>query len=99
MTGKNSFSHPTGRVLSEALTYTSAERDSADVWGPAVNLGPTINTEYNEDTPFLSDDDKTLYFSSAGHYNIGGYDIFFQLSKTMVAGLPRECGLPLEHYR
>ena len=58
-----------------------SERDSADVWSPAVNLGPIINTEYNEDTPFLSDDDKTLYFSSEGHYNIGGYDIFFSALK------------------
>jgi hypothetical protein len=54
-----------------------SERDSTGDWGPAVNLGPTINTPYNEETPFLSKDDKTLFFSSRGHFNIGGYDIFY----------------------
>jgi hypothetical protein len=54
-----------------------SERDSTGDWGPAVNLGPTINTPYNEETPFLSKDDKTLFFSSRGHFNMGGYDIFY----------------------
>jgi tetratricopeptide (TPR) repeat protein len=50
--------------------------DSKGSWGPAVNLGPVINTSYNEETPFISADGKTLFFSSQGHYNMGGYDIF-----------------------
>ena len=54
-----------------------SQRDSTDDWGPASNLGPVINTPYNEDTPFLGKDDITLYFSSRGHFNIGGYDIFY----------------------
>ncbi len=54
-----------------------AERDSTGDWGIPVNAGPVINTRYNEDTPFLSQNDKTLYFSSRGHYNMGGYDIFY----------------------
>jgi hypothetical protein len=54
-----------------------SKRDSSGDWGPAENLGPVINTPYNEETPFLSMDDKTLYFSSRGHFNMGGYDIFY----------------------
>jgi tetratricopeptide (TPR) repeat protein len=54
-----------------------SERDSTGDWGPASNIGPVINTPYNEDTPFLGKDDKTLFFSSRGHYNMGGYDIFY----------------------
>ena len=50
--------------------------DSTGDWGPAKNLGPAINTPYNEESPFLSMDDKTLFFSSRGHFNMGGYDIF-----------------------
>jgi len=46
-------------------------------WGAPVNLGPTINTRYNEETPFITSDGKTLYFSSYGHYNMGGYDVFY----------------------
>ncbi|MDQ1296827.1 MAG: Tetratricopeptide repeat protein, partial [Bacteroidota bacterium] len=54
-----------------------SEKDTAGNWGPPSNLGPDINTPYNEETPFLSKDDKTLYFSSKGHFNMGGYDIFY----------------------
>lgn len=45
-------------------------------WGPAVNCGPTINTLLDEDGPFFHSDGQTLYFSSEGHYSMGGYDIF-----------------------
>jgi tetratricopeptide (TPR) repeat protein len=54
-----------------------SERDSADAWGPAKNLGAVINTPYNEESPFTGKDDKTLFFSSRGHFNIGGYDIYY----------------------
>lgn len=45
-------------------------------WGPSQNLGPTVNTEFDEDFPNLSPDGKTLFFSSKGHASMGGYDIF-----------------------
>jgi len=45
-------------------------------WGTAKNLGPVINTELNEDTPFISEDGKTLYFCSQSFTNMGGYDYF-----------------------
>lgn len=54
-----------------------SERDSSGDWGSPLNLGPVINTRYNEDTPFLSEDDKILFFSSRGHRTMGGYDIFY----------------------
>ncbi len=44
-------------------------------WGKPKNLGKKINTEAQEDTPFL-DADGTLYFSSRGHKGMGGFDIF-----------------------
>ncbi len=40
------------------------------------NLGGKINTAYQEMTPFLAPDNKTLYFSSNGHGGYGGRDIF-----------------------
>lgn len=52
-------------------------KDPSGEWGTAVNLGPVINSKYNEETPFITADGKTLYFSSYGHYNMGGYDIFY----------------------
>lgn len=45
-------------------------------WSKAINLGPTINTEYDEDAPFVGIDGKTLFFSSTGHNSVGGFDIF-----------------------
>ncbi|MBN2522439.1 MAG: OmpA family protein [Bacteroidales bacterium] len=45
-------------------------------WGPAVNIGETINSKLNEDTPFITEDEKILYFSSQGFRGMGGYDIF-----------------------
>lgn len=45
-------------------------------YGIAKNLGKNINTEYDEDSPFVTSDGKTLYFSSNGHKSMGGFDIF-----------------------
>lgn len=45
-------------------------------WSDPINLGPTINTPYNEDAPFIAIDNKTLYFSSNGPLSMGDYDIF-----------------------
>ncbi|MDH5382784.1 MAG: OmpA family protein, partial [Cyclobacteriaceae bacterium] len=45
-------------------------------WQRARNLSDVINTEFNEDGPFIDYDGKTLYFSSEGHKGMGAYDIF-----------------------
>jgi len=73
-----------------------SRRDSTGDWGPAENLGPVINTPYNEESPFLSLDDKTLFFSSRGHFNMGGYDIFYssQLDNNEWS-VPMNVGYPL----
>ena len=54
-----------------------ATRKSDGSWNDPVNMGPTINTERNERSPFLHTDSKTLYFSSNGHDGLGGQDIFY----------------------
>jgi tetratricopeptide (TPR) repeat protein len=56
------------------LYYTKIKEDGG--WEKPVNLGPSVNTKYDEDAPFLSSDGKTLYFASTGHNSMGGYDIF-----------------------
>ena len=45
-------------------------------WGVPENLGPSVNTDQDEDFPNISPDGKTLYFSSKGHLSMGGFDIF-----------------------
>lgn len=73
-----------------------SKRDSSGDWGPAINLGPAINTPYNEESPFLAEDDKTLFFSSRGHFNIGGYDIFYStLNGNGEWSVPVNIGYPL----
>jgi outer membrane protein OmpA-like peptidoglycan-associated protein/tetratricopeptide (TPR) repeat protein len=55
--------------------YYSTRQPGGD-WGPAKSIGNAINTQYDDDSPYLSRDGKTLYFSSRGHNTMGGYDIF-----------------------
>ncbi|MFH2095743.1 MAG: hypothetical protein ABIJ16_08565 [Bacteroidota bacterium] len=45
-------------------------------WGLARNMGPVINTKYDEEGPFLHPDGSSLFYSSKGHTSIGGYDLF-----------------------
>ncbi len=66
-----------------------------DDWGPATNLGPIINTKYDEDAPFIHPDGITLFFSSKGHKSIGGYDIMYSIKKEGQWLTPRNMGIPL----
>jgi len=45
-------------------------------WGKPINLGPKINTPFDEMFPTMYHD-SLLYFSSQGHTNMGGLDIFY----------------------
>jgi len=58
--------------------YTS-KRNAGGDWGKAENMGPSINTPYDEDAPFIHPDGVTLFFSSNGHNTMGGFDVFSSL--------------------
>ena len=45
-------------------------------WAPVPLNITSVNTPLDEEYPCLSKDGKTLYFSSKGYENMGGYDIF-----------------------
>src|SRR5690606_27614583 len=47
-----------------------------DTWTTPKNLGGTINTSFQEMTPYISKDNMTLYFASSGHNSKGSRDIF-----------------------
>jgi hypothetical protein len=70
--------------------------DSAGKWGKPINLGPNVNTEYDEDAPFIHTDNATLFFSSKGHNTMGGFDIFSSQKDTSGNwGLPKNMGYPI----
>lgn len=66
-------------------------------WGNPVNLGPVVNTKYNETFPHLAADGKTLYFASEGHVSMGGFDIFTSVwdELTQTWSTPKNLGYPI----
>ncbi|HQQ93636.1 MAG TPA: hypothetical protein PLQ93_03710 [Bacteroidia bacterium] len=64
-------------------------------WGPAVNLGPKINTPLDEDAPFIHPDGVTLFFSSKGHMSVGDYDIMFATKTEEGWSMPKSMGMPV----
>lgn len=82
----STFGHPAVSPDGEYLYFVSdmpGGYGGKDIWrislkerqGSLVNLGPDINTEGNDDFPYVRAD-GTLYFSSDGHPGMGGLDIF-----------------------
>jgi outer membrane protein OmpA-like peptidoglycan-associated protein len=73
-----------------------SRRDEKGEWGEAVNLGPTINTPFEEATPFISNNDSILFFSSQGHASLGGLDVFYsELNSYGVWSEPKNMGYPV----
>lgn len=65
-------------------------------WGKPVNVGATINSEMDDKSPFFHTDGQTLYFSSEGHQNLGGFDIFFsKIDSTGKFMKPKNIGYPI----
>ena len=72
-----------------------SEKDASGDWGIAVNLGATINTPFNEDTPFITQNDSVLFFSSEGHNSMGGFDNFESRRNGNVWSTPVNIGFPV----
>lgn len=66
-------------------------------WSYPINLGPKINSDGQEDGPYLSANGRVLYFSSTAHGSIGGYDIFraFRDSESGEWSDPENLGYPV----
>jgi outer membrane protein OmpA-like peptidoglycan-associated protein len=58
------------------LDIYKATKDSKGNWSNVKNVGPTINTDLDDDGPFIDYDGVTLYFSSKGRKGMGGFDVF-----------------------
>jgi outer membrane protein OmpA-like peptidoglycan-associated protein len=76
-----------------------AYKNEQGVWEEAANLGDQINTEGDEQTPFIHSDNQTLYFSSTGWPGFGGAD--FYVSRKKIDGTwskPINLGSPINTF-
>lgn len=71
--------------------------DNGTGWGTPVNMGPTINTSGDEMFPSVVGD--ALYFSSTGHTNMGGLDIFETHKEGEFWSEPKNMGYPVNTAR
>lgn len=80
------------------------ELTSNGTWTIPQNLGPEINTEYDEQSPFIHPDDESLYFSSNGWPGFGNKDLFVS-RKIFIDGKhkswkkPENLGYPINTFR
>ena len=74
-------------------------RQTTGEWSTPQNMGPTINTKYDETDPYISLDGHTLYFCSKGHSSMGGFDIFYSSydSGTSKWSDPKNLGYPINN--
>jgi Tol biopolymer transport system component len=56
--------------------YVSQRSRRRDDWGPAVPLGPPVNTAFNEQGAALSRDGHYLFFASDRPGGLGGFDVW-----------------------
>lgn len=66
-----------------------------DNWTAPQNLGPIVNTEYHEASPFIAQDGRTLYYSSLGKPGLGGYDVFVTRNTGGIWSEPINGGTPI----
>jgi outer membrane protein OmpA-like peptidoglycan-associated protein/tetratricopeptide (TPR) repeat protein len=65
-------------------------------WSQPSNLGPKVNSPFDEEGVFLSPKGDKLYFSSKGHNSMGGFDIFVtERDKDGTWGDPVNLGYPI----
>lgn len=74
------------------LDIWSSKRLADGSWERPVNLGNTINTPYDESTPYFDAENGALLFSSIGHISMGAYDVFRSIDRggtwTQPVGMP-----------
>jgi outer membrane protein OmpA-like peptidoglycan-associated protein len=93
---------PDGKYLYFVSDRPDGNRGGRDIYRleldartPAENLGPVINSPYDEEGVFMHPDGKTLYFSSKGHDSMGGYDIFKSVYQNGKWSEPENLGWPI----
>lgn len=104
------FSRRDGGVVGDISVYASygngetgsldlyyIEKQADGTWSRPQRLPSTINSPFDENYPYMSPDNKTLYFSSKGLYSVGGYDIYKSTynEETKEWSAPENMGFPI----
>lgn len=72
--------------------------DDKGTWTKARNLGKPINTAYDEISPFIHVNNRTLYYASTGLPGFGGYDIYASEHDSTGWSAPVNFGAPVNNY-
>ncbi|MDX1630107.1 MAG: OmpA family protein, partial [Fulvivirga sp.] len=85
---------PGGKGLRDI--WVSQLQEDGKTWAKPVNLGDSINTPYDEVSPFIHFNGNTLYFASNGRPGFGGFDIYYARKKSNDGWTsPRNIGYPV----
>lgn len=76
-----------------------SRRDDEGSWSRMKNLGKQINTEVDDQIAYQSSDHDVLFFSSQGHYTMGGNDIFYSWQTGKKWKIPMNLGYPINDTR
>lgn len=71
------------------------EKINKKEWGKPVNIGPPVNSEFDEGGVFLAPDGKTLFFCSNGPNSMGSYDVFKTVYENGKWSEPQNLGYPI----
>lgn len=76
-----------------------SQQIAENVWSQPKSIGDTINTPFNEQSPFIHFDNQTLYFASDGHIGMGGLDLYLsrRLNDTLWSK-PVNLGYPINTF-
>lgn len=77
------------------LDIWASELGSDGKWQEPKNLGPEINTDKDESSPFIAADNVTLYFASKGWPGYGKYDLFMSRKSNGEWTKPQNLGQPI----
>ncbi len=89
----------TARKDTRGIDIFVSQKDEHGKWRPAISIGEPINTELNDKSPFMHNDNKTLYYASQGNLGFGGYDVFYTRFKEGTWSKPKNIGFPINSKR
>jgi OmpA-OmpF porin, OOP family len=72
--------------------------DETGLWTKAVNVGPPINSEYDEMSPFIHVNGQSLFFATNALPGFGGYDLYVSERDTAGWTTPRNLGAPVNNH-